>query len=284
MPDVKPNESREDFVKRCIPIVLDEGTAKNPSQATAICNSMYDNRNKEDNKQLEFKNLSFNIQETKEDEKYFIIKGYAAAVNNIDLGDDKIVPGAFKSTMEYFNSGKKIKYLWQHDHKQPIGVIKEIKEDSNGLFTHSILPKNDTFVKGRVIPQIEVGSIDSMSIGYNIIEKEYDSNNTRLLKDILIKEVSLVSFPMNEQAVITGYKSLDLNNLKELSERDIEHLFLSGFKASRSVSKFLVKLIKEHNQRDVENDQRDAETIKTLEKLEIDILHKKLSDLINKLK
>jgi len=41
MPRVKKGEKQKDFVSRCIPIVLKEGTAKNRSQATAICYSMY---------------------------------------------------------------------------------------------------------------------------------------------------------------------------------------------------------------------------------------------------
>ena len=41
MPKPLPTEKKEDFVKRCIPVVLDEGTAKDPAQAVAICNAMY---------------------------------------------------------------------------------------------------------------------------------------------------------------------------------------------------------------------------------------------------
>lgn len=41
MPKPKLNESKEDFVSRCIPIVMKDGTAKDNKQATAICYSMY---------------------------------------------------------------------------------------------------------------------------------------------------------------------------------------------------------------------------------------------------
>ena len=37
MPKPGKNESQKDFVNRCIPIVMDEGTAKDNKQATAIC-------------------------------------------------------------------------------------------------------------------------------------------------------------------------------------------------------------------------------------------------------
>lgn len=42
MPTPKENEKKEDFIKRCVPMVMNEGTAKDNDQAVAICTSMYD--------------------------------------------------------------------------------------------------------------------------------------------------------------------------------------------------------------------------------------------------
>jgi hypothetical protein len=41
MPTPRNKESEEKFVDRCIPIVIEDGTAKDGNQATAICHSMY---------------------------------------------------------------------------------------------------------------------------------------------------------------------------------------------------------------------------------------------------
>lgn len=41
MPNPQPGESEQEFVSRCIPIVLDDGTAKDDKQAAAICYSIY---------------------------------------------------------------------------------------------------------------------------------------------------------------------------------------------------------------------------------------------------
>ena len=41
MPKVKENEGRTEFVRRCIPEVMQEG--KKTEQAIAICHSIYDN-------------------------------------------------------------------------------------------------------------------------------------------------------------------------------------------------------------------------------------------------
>lgn len=41
MPTPNANETEKDFVARCIPVVLEEGTAKDNKQAAAICFSMF---------------------------------------------------------------------------------------------------------------------------------------------------------------------------------------------------------------------------------------------------
>jgi hypothetical protein len=42
MPTPRDNESERDFINRCIPIVIEDGTADNVGQAYAICASMYE--------------------------------------------------------------------------------------------------------------------------------------------------------------------------------------------------------------------------------------------------
>jgi len=48
MPKPKPNETEAEFVDRCIPIVLADGTAQDGSQAAAICHSKWDEAQKVD--------------------------------------------------------------------------------------------------------------------------------------------------------------------------------------------------------------------------------------------
>jgi len=44
MPTPRRDETRDEFIARCIPIVLEEGTAQSNAQAVAVCNSMYDEK------------------------------------------------------------------------------------------------------------------------------------------------------------------------------------------------------------------------------------------------
>lgn len=41
MPSVNPGESEKDYVGRAIPVILKEGTTKDPKQAAAIAHSLY---------------------------------------------------------------------------------------------------------------------------------------------------------------------------------------------------------------------------------------------------
>lgn len=44
MPEPSEGETREEFISRCIPIVLEDGTAEDNKQAVAICNSMWEQK------------------------------------------------------------------------------------------------------------------------------------------------------------------------------------------------------------------------------------------------
>lgn len=139
----------------------------------------------------------------------FRFEGYASTFGNIDLVDDIIEPGAFKESL------KRIKpvLLWQHDRWEPIGMPEEVKEDSTGLFILGSLPVEDTFVSGRVIPQMKIGSIRSMSIGFRTKRSDFDeTTGIRRLIEIELREVSLVTFPANPLALISGFKSMGLSD------------------------------------------------------------------------
>ena len=44
MPTPNDGETQSDFISRCIPIVIDDGTAETQEQAVAICNSLFENK------------------------------------------------------------------------------------------------------------------------------------------------------------------------------------------------------------------------------------------------
>lgn len=204
--------------------------------------------------------LNLEVKQLDSDDMNHVFEGHAAVFNNKDYGNDIILPGAFKDSLA---SDHSVKILWQHDKDQPLGVPQEIREDSKGLFIKGIMPKEDIFVKQRVMPQLRIGSLE-MSIGYKINDQDF-KDDTRYIKSAFVFEASLVSIGMNNKAKILNYKSLDMINIKDLNERDMELMFKNGFKASNTVAKHLVALIKSDSQRDVDSsDQREVEMMKNI--------------------
>lgn len=131
-------------------------------------------------------------------------EGILAVYNNVDLGKDLIEPGAFKKTIA--EKGTSIPLLWQHDPDKPIGTL-ELIDAENGLY-----------VKGQLIldvPEartayslIKANVIKGLSIGYDTV-KDAIENGVRHLKELRLWEGSIVTFPMNEAAMITSVKTVN---------------------------------------------------------------------------
>jgi HK97 family phage prohead protease len=178
------------------------------------------------------KNARFELKREPDQDGNF--EGYASVFDVVDQGMDSVAKGAFVKSLDV----RKPKMLWQHDQNQVIGVWEEVKEDARGLY-----------VKGRILKEIKQGAealtllkagvIDSMSIGYRAVEATKEGNGSvRKLLQVDLFEVSLVTFPMLEDAMITDIKSITTERDFEKFLRDAGYsktqavaLTLHGFKA-----------------------------------------------------
>lgn len=133
-----------------------------------------------------------------------VISGYASLFGTPDQGGDIVQSGAYAKSLDTLaRKGRSVKMLWQHDPTQPIGVWEVVKEDQKGLF-----------VKGRILTGIqagrealaliEAGAIDGLSIGYRTTRAEKAAGGQRLLHELELWEVSLVTFPMLPEARVAG--------------------------------------------------------------------------------
>ena len=148
---------------------------------------------------------NFNFQVKATDDGKMAFEGYGSIFGNVDSYKDVVVKGAFKETLQ--DKQGKLKILWQHKWDEPIGKIIEAKEDNIGLWIKAELSDTE---KGReAYTLLKDGVIDELSIGYSIIEDEYDRDKgIRYLKALELFEVSCVSFAANSQAIVTSVKSL----------------------------------------------------------------------------
>ncbi len=149
--------------------------------------------------------MPLTIKNLHEDEEgnFFRFTGFGSTFNNEDLVGDVMLQGCFKKSLKEITPT----ILWQHDSRQPIGVPEFIAETKEGLELKVIMPIEDEFVSRRVMPQLKIGSIKAMSIGFRVIDF-FIKDGIRFIKECKLLEVSLVTFPANPEAVITSVKSL----------------------------------------------------------------------------
>ena len=159
-----------------------------------------------------------------------IVEGYASRFGEEDQGGDIVVKGAYTASLA---SGRKPKMLWQHDPSQPIGVWDEVKEDETGLYVKGRIL--DTVEKGREARAlIEAGAMDGMSIGYMARKAGKGENGARMLEQLDLWEISMVTFPMLESARVDAMKAA------EMSRREIEQKLTQDAGFSRSVARALM--------------------------------------------
>ena len=171
-------------------------------------------------------------------------EGYASVFGNRDGGGDIVEAGAFAKTLRE-RGPRGVKMLADHDPTKRIGVWEEMREDDRGLFVKGRLLVEKAIGKEAHI-DLKAGALDGMSIGYRVKSDAYDGRRrARLLKEVDLLEVSLVSFPMNEAARVTAVKSLQPEEIREIEDglRD------AGF--SQSERKRAVSVLKKWLQREV---------------------------------
>ncbi|MFQ5437826.1 MAG: HK97 family phage prohead protease [Paracoccaceae bacterium] len=142
-----------------------------------------------------------------------VITGYASLFGHPDQGGDIVQKGAYAASLRALGeTGRGIKMLWQHDPRHPIGIWDEVREDERGLFVKGRLL--GTVRQGaEALALIEAGAIDGLSIGYRTRRAEKNAKGQRLLHELELWEVSLVTFPMLPEARVQGKADADAFDL-----------------------------------------------------------------------
>jgi len=126
--------------------------------------------------------------------------GYGSVFGNKDSYGDIVVEGAFeKSLQQWADKGRFPALLWQHKMDEPIGVYTRMEEDETGLYVEGKLLKDEDPLAKRAHAHLKEGSLSGMSIGYVTDDEEYDK--------VDLWEVSLVTFPANDDARVSAVKS-----------------------------------------------------------------------------
>ncbi|MND23232.1 Caudovirus prohead protease [compost metagenome] len=146
------------------------------------------------------------------DEEQWVLEGIATTPTP-DRVDDVVEPKGAQFTLP-------VPFLWQHDKRQPIGQVTEANVTDAGIQVKIQLTKPDQVesetLKVRLQEawdSIKTGLVRGLSIGFRGLEVA-DIQGTWGYKFIKWDwyELSAVTIPANQEATITGIKSLCQNN------------------------------------------------------------------------
>lgn len=146
--------------------------------------------------------VPFKIKAVSEDG---LFSGYGSVFGVIDSYKEVVSPGAFSESL----SQRTPALLWQHRSGEPIGVYSAIREDQTGLYVEGKLALK-TARGAEAYELLKMGAISGLSIGFVTREDSYDRvTGIRTLKKVDLWEVSLVTFPANDAARVSGVKSIE---------------------------------------------------------------------------
>ena len=154
---------------------------------------------------LEHKQVAFKAEKVDEDGTF---SGYGSVFGNVDSYSEIVAAGAFKSSLKAIkDSGDPLPVLWQHNPTQPIGGYTELAEDSRGLKAAGFLLKDDVALAREAYALMKARVVKGLSIGYYVRADSYDEKTgIRTLTEVDLREISVVTFPANEQAQVDNIK------------------------------------------------------------------------------
>lgn len=222
MPTPTTNETEAAFIDRCIPLVIDEGTAEDATQARAVCQSIFD-ANKSMKKKFhayEVKTLSLAVKDV--DQASRRVKMVLSKFDNVDSDRDVIRKGAFtKSILERgpdSTSNRKIAFLRYHNWEHQIGKFISLEETDEGLIA---IGDMGTSTKGEdALRDYQEGLIREHSIGFNYIQDKmqlFGEGDQAFweVKELFLWEGSAVTFGANSLT-----PTLDVSKGEHIAELD----------------------------------------------------------------
>lgn len=225
MPEPRSGEDHDDFISRCMGD--DEAVEDFPDedQRFAFCESTWEESGKMN------KSLVTRLEVKEVDEESRTFSGLAATWD-LDLGGDVINKGAFKRTLKNWKKSKRpLPLLDSHNAfssvRNVIGKMAEAEETDDGLEASFEVIEGDD--GDEIFRRVKGGYVDGLSIGYQAVKVQYPETEEeraqgiyRYLDEVKLREVSVVLFPMNENARIdtTSMKAMIMGLTAE--DRELE--------------------------------------------------------------
>lgn len=157
----------------------------------------------------------FEVKSVNEDRR--IIRGIATTPRPDRVGDVVEPLGVkFKNPMPF---------LWQHDHKKPIGEVKFDQPTAAGITFEAEIPiiNEPGTLKDRVDEawqSIKLGLVRAVSIGFSPVEYNHIENGGIRITKSEVLELSAVTIPAQPDAVMTSIKNMDASGIALIKSFD----------------------------------------------------------------
>jgi hypothetical protein len=168
------------------------------------------------------------------------VEGYASVYGVVDSDGDIVASGAFAESIRE-REGRPLPMLWQHDSREPIGVFDEMREDEYGLKVAGNMLVDEVSRAREARALAKAGALGGMSIGFMIRDcMPREDGRGLLITRGDLWETSLVTFPANQAARITGIKEAFARG-RTPTKREMEALLTRDAGMSRSQARALMR-------------------------------------------
>lgn len=226
MPQPKPksDETKDDFLGRCMADGQMNDDFPDDDQRFAVCNSIWDNRSnsikknmRKETRYLPLDDIEMRVET--DDDGNSKLTGYAAVFNrdSVDLGGfiERIMPGAFTETLK----SSDVRALFNHDPNMVLGRntagTLRMKENSKGLKFEIDLP--DTQIARDVAVSVERGDISGSSFSFTTREDVWRTVDGQEIRELIeidkLFDIGPVAFPAYTDTTVAA------RSLKEWLDR-----------------------------------------------------------------
>lgn len=213
-------------------------------------------------KAMKHKRIGFKADAVNDDGTF---TGYGSVFGVLDSYREIVAPGAFAESLQAIKSGgDPLPALWQHDSREPVGGYDSLEEDSTGLKVAGFLLKDEIPRAKEAYALMKRRVVKGLSIGYYVLEDSWnEKDRIRTLQKLELVEISIVTFPANQEALIDAVKSQlaggHLPSLREFEDFLCEAGF-SNTQAKAIAGNGLSKLLGQR-----EADSKSSDLLKTLQ-------------------
>lgn len=211
---------------------------------------------------LKVRDFDFDVKAVGDDGTF---SGYGSVFGNVDSYGEVVAKGAFiESLRDLKNKGRPVPVLWQHRSGEPIGAWDNLREDDHGLWGDGRILLDAGEMEKRAYAHMKARTVTGLSIGYWVRESSYDEKTgVRTLTKLDLVEISLVTFPANEDARVEAVK-FKLAHGELPTNREMERFLReAGFSKSRAAG-FVTHGLPELRRRESERDQTITPALKGL--------------------